>query len=123
MAAVVFAGSMPTELFSKNLSKEDLERFYIPNREVSKIYPAALAFDSPNEIELFFYDSERTRWTMTLRKAAGNRWRLSGEWRQFAERWEFNEGQEISFFEYTCTTGATFFLIRRRAREPFYFFV
>lgn len=117
---LVLIGSKPKLLFKKTLSRDDLQKLYIPRSDVSKICPEA--FDSGNPIQLVFCDSDKTPWNMTLRKTAGERWHLIGGWSGYASRWNFGEGQEISFFEYTCSTGAKFFMITSQP-QPFYFYL
>jgi hypothetical protein len=118
MAEIVFVGSKPKWLFKKKLSRDDLQKFYLPKQvKLSDLCPAALDSDSPNRFELFIYDSEKTGWQMTLRETSQDRWHLIGQWSQFADRWNLSEGQEIHFFEYTCNTGAKFLLICTSYRE------
>jgi hypothetical protein len=99
-------------MFDKILTNIDLDKFYLPKAEVSKLCLAA--FDHENvpigtEIELPVYNPWMTRsGNMILRKTTGGKWYFKNDWSVFARAEEFHEGQEIYFIEYyKCNRGTT----------------
>jgi hypothetical protein len=96
-------------LFEKELSRNDLEKIYLPPSDVSKICP-----HQQTPTELLFYDPGMTSWKMDLKKTTSERWHLMGPgWRRFVRKRKLKEGQKIKFYKHTCNrgTGASFFMI------------
>lgn len=92
-------------LFEKKLSSHDLERLYVSESQVRRIYPAALNPAGTNPMNLLFHDASMNRWTFRLIDPGDGTPFLAGSWREFVRANRLREGDSIKFYELPCNGG------------------